>query len=112
MNIVSTNTLSLIWNGQQLPFFSPSRGIRQGDPLYPYLFILCLEKLGHLIDAEVQLHRWQPLKITQCGPSISHICFADDLVLFGKEKTSQLDVMMEVLNKFCEASGEKISLAK
>lgn len=35
MNIVTTNTFSLIWNGEHLPFFSPSRGIRQEDPIYP-----------------------------------------------------------------------------
>ncbi|OMO83955.1 reverse transcriptase [Corchorus olitorius] len=112
MHIVSSNTFSLLWNGQQLPFFSSSRGIRQGDPLSPYLFILCLEKLGHLIDEEVRLNRWKSLQITQRGPSLSHVCFADDLVLFGEASFTQLDLMMKVLNDFCEASGEKVSLAK
>lgn len=56
MNIVTTNTFSLIWNGEQLTFFSPTRGIRQGD-LSTYLFILCLEKLGHMIDDEVRQNR-------------------------------------------------------
>lgn len=64
------------------------------------------------IDKEVRLLRRKPLKITQCGPSISHLCFADDSLLFGEATTSQLDIMMTVMNKFCEAYGEKISLPK
>lgn len=50
--------------------------------------------------------------MTNGGPFLSHVCFADDLVLFGEASNTQLDVMMGVLNRFCEASGEKISLAK
>lgn len=112
MNIVSTNTFSIIWNGERLPFFSPLRGIRQGDPLSSYLFILCLDKLGHMIDDEVRRNRWNPLKFTQRGPYLSHLCFADDLVLFVEASEQELYVMMEVLNNFCEASSEKINLTK
>ncbi|OMP12579.1 RNA binding / RNA-directed DNA polymerase [Corchorus olitorius] len=49
------------------------------------------------IDKEVRLLRRKPLKITQCGPSISHLCFADDSLLFGEATTSQLDIMMTVM---------------
>lgn len=56
--------------------------------------------------------RWKPLQFTSRGPSLSHLCFADDLVLFGEASTAQLDVMMSVLHSFCDASGEKISLSK
>lgn len=50
MHCVSTSKLSLIWNGARLPPFAPTRGLRQGDPLSPYIFVLCMEKLSHAIN--------------------------------------------------------------
>lgn len=58
MFIVRTPTFSIIWNGKLSNFFSPQRGIRQGDPLSPYLFVLCLEKLSHLIENAMNMGRW------------------------------------------------------
>ena len=50
MSCISTSSLSVLVNGCALDPFSPSRGIRQGNPLSPYLFILCMEYLGFLIE--------------------------------------------------------------
>ncbi|GKV16725.1 hypothetical protein SLEP1_g27324 [Rubroshorea leprosula] len=49
---VSSVQLSVLWNGEPLPYFSPQRGLRQGDPLSPYLFIMVMEKLGLLIQKQ------------------------------------------------------------
>jgi len=49
MSCVSSSTISILFNSGALDSFQPSRGIRQGDPLSPYLFILCMEILGALI---------------------------------------------------------------
>ena len=54
---ISSCTLSVLWNGEALPTFAPSRGLRQGDPLYPYLFILAMEKLSYLIQHAVNRGR-------------------------------------------------------
>lgn len=49
MFCLESSLMSVLWNGEQSEFFSPGRGLRQGDPLSPYLFVLCMERLGHLI---------------------------------------------------------------
>ena len=49
LNCVTSNSLSLLWNGERVENIIPTRRLRQEDPLSPYLFVLCLEKLGHLI---------------------------------------------------------------
>lgn len=53
MNCTTMTTFSVLRNREKLEGFTPSRGIRQGDPLFPYLFILCMEVLGHKIQREV-----------------------------------------------------------
>jgi len=50
MKCVSGPSMSLLWNGEKTESFKPLRGLRQGDPLSPYLFVLCMERLCHLID--------------------------------------------------------------
>lgn len=50
MSCITTSKVSILFNGGALEAFTPSRGIRQGDPISPYLFILCMEYLGHLIE--------------------------------------------------------------
>lgn len=58
IHCVSSSTLSIIWNGKQLPSFSPTKGLRQGDPFSPHLFTLCMEKLSISINEAVQDGRW------------------------------------------------------
>jgi len=54
MSCVSSVSTSLLFNGCCLEPFRSSQGIRQGDPLFPYLFILCMEYLGYLIKAKCE----------------------------------------------------------
>lgn len=50
----------------------------------PYLFVLCMDKLTHLILEVINKEDWIPLKVCRNGPAMSHLMFADDLLLFGK----------------------------
>lgn len=109
---VSSSSLTLLWNGLKLDPFAPSRGLRQGDPLSPYLFVLCMERLAILIQDAINQGHWLPVSISSNGPAISHLFFADDVLLFAKAKVSQMQMIHSLLSQFCLASGLRINVAK
>lgn len=112
MDCVTGSSMTLLWNGEKSTAFKPQRGLRQGDPLSPYLFVLCLERLCHLIDKAVVRKEWKPICLSRGGPQLSHICFADDIILFAEASVAQVCVIRSVLESFCMASGQKISMEK
>ena len=84
MSCVTFTTISILLNGVKLSSFQPTRGIRQGNPLSPYLFILCMEYLRFLINESCRKREWIPLKASNQKLGISHLFFADDLMLLPK----------------------------
>ena len=112
MSCITTVTTSILFNGGSLEPFTPTRGIRQGDPLSPYIFIMCTEYLGQLIQEKCKEGVRKPVKASRSGPSFSHLFFADNLVLFAKANTENCLAIKEVLDKFCTDSGQIISDAK
>ena len=112
MNCVSSSSSSILFNEGSLEPFLPSRGIRQGDPLSPYLFILCMEYLGQLIEEKCDQKLWCPVKTSQGGIAFSHLMFADDIVLFAKADQINCSTIREVLDEFCSKTGQTISGAK
>ena len=84
MNMISTR-YSIQWNGFPLLEVIPSRGLRQGDPLSPYLFILCLKHLSILLEEVVRDNMIHPI-VFRGQIWISHLFFADDIFLFTKAK--------------------------
>uniref|UniRef100_A0A2N9I899 Reverse transcriptase domain-containing protein n=1 Tax=Fagus sylvatica TaxID=28930 RepID=A0A2N9I899_FAGSY len=112
LSCVSSSSISVLFNGGKLEEFKPSRGIRQGDPLSPYLFILCMELLGFLIHEKCEANLWNPLKVARGGPAFSHLFFADDLVLFAKADRKNCCHIREVLDTFCDLSGQKVNMMK
>lgn len=62
MSCVTSTKISVLFNGGALESFYPSRGLTQGDPISPYLFILCMEYLGYLIEKKCMEGVWKPLK--------------------------------------------------
>ncbi|KAA3477163.1 LINE-1 reverse transcriptase isogeny [Gossypium australe] len=82
MSTITTSTMQALWNGVPTSKFTPERRVHQGYLLSPYLFILCMEWLGHSIKAAEPSNKWTPIKLTKVGPPLSHLLFADDLVIF------------------------------
>ena len=109
MSCITTTSISILFNGSALDAFQPSRGLRQGDPLSPYLFILCMEVLGALFEGKCQEKLWNPIKASQGGPIFYHVFFADDLMLFDKANRKNCVAIKEILDSFCELSRQNIS---
>ena len=82
MLCVSTVRYNVIRNGKEVGPIIPSRGLRQGDPLSPYLFILCAEGLSSLIRRQENVGLIHGVKVARGAPMVSHLFFADDAFLF------------------------------
>lgn len=112
MSCLCTSSYCVLINGKpSCPIF-PSRGVRQGDPLSPYLFILAIEYLSLLISHNVQLNLWNPIQINSKAPKISHLLFEDDIILFAKADTHNAIFISNILKDFSELSSLNINYTK
>ena len=82
METICTASYSVLINGEPKGFITPSRGIKQGDPLSLYLFLLCAEGLSSLIRSNVASRRLHGIQSCPNGICISHLLFADDSLIF------------------------------
>jgi hypothetical protein len=112
MHSVTSVETNVKWNGARGNYFRPQRGIRQGDPISPYLFVMCIDKLSHLISQAVNDGKWKAPKAGKTGPFVSHLMFADDLLLFGEATEEQMKCMVHILDCFCKMSGQQVSNEK
>ena len=83
MGLVSSPFFNILLNGSPTSSFQPLRGIRQRDPLSPFLFILMVEGLSRLIAAQVESGAIRGVKVHEGAPSQTHQQFVDDTMLMG-----------------------------
>ena len=89
MSCISSVSYSVLLNGQLVGNIKPSHGLRQGNPLLPYLFLMCAMGLQSLLNkAEVEEHI-RGVAIYRNGPKVSQLFFADDSVLFCSAKETK-----------------------
>jgi hypothetical protein len=86
MECVSIVSYTVRFNSVQLESFKPSRELRQGDPLSPYLFLFVADGLSWLFQKEIQQGALQELHICRRSPAIFHMLFADDTMVFLKAR--------------------------
>ncbi|CAN1182863.1 LINE-1 retrotransposable element ORF2 protein [Linum perenne] len=103
--------LSVNVNGTSMGYFPAKRGLRQGDPISPYLFVISMEVLSCLFDHSVASKRYH--LHPQCkGVSLTHLSFADDLLVFSKANREVIEEVTVILNKFHQLSGLIFNLDK
>ncbi|XP_019168926.1 PREDICTED: uncharacterized protein LOC109164834 [Ipomoea nil] len=112
LRCVTTVRYKVSLNGCLTNHILPTRGLRQGDPLSPYLFILCAEGLGYLLSKAVLSRRISPCVVARGAPGISHLFFADDSLLFFKATTAEAMVVKDCLNTYEAMSGQSVNFNK
>ncbi|XP_030479376.1 uncharacterized protein LOC115696623 [Cannabis sativa] len=112
MKCITSVSYSVLLNGSPIKKIVPQRGFQQGDPLSPFIFLLChdvLLKLLHKVEMEGRVHG---MKIARTAPSISHLMFADDTILFGCIDEREVDTLIQCLNLYERWSGQVCSKSK
>lgn len=112
MKCVRTVSYSFVLNGNRMGKIIPSRGLKQGDPLSPYLFLLCAEGLSRMLSWLEVENRICRLKISRLSPSISHLFFADDCFLFFRAKEAEAGMIARCLKAYSMLTGQKVNYGK
>ncbi|KAM6552991.1 hypothetical protein CsatB_013753 [Cannabis sativa] len=90
----------------------PSRGLRQGDPISPYLFLVCAEVFSALIR-KFEERKWlHGCKVANGAPSVSHMLFADDSFLYCKATNGEMNRVLQLLRMFATATGQRVNFGK
>jgi hypothetical protein len=89
-----------------------SRGLRQGDPLSPYLFLLCAKGLSSLLLHDEEVGGIDGVRVCRNAPLVSHLLFAHDSLILTKADMNNATSLQRVLDTYCANSGQMVSLAK
>lgn len=109
MECVTSPTYSVALNGSMHGFLKGRKAIRQGDPLFSFLFVLCIEYFSRMLraimnDSDFNYH-------PKCGPlKITNLVFADDLMLFARGDVMSVKILMDSLSNFGLVSGLRLNI--
>ena len=112
MEYVTIVSYSILVNGEPKGLIKPSRGLHQGDPLSPYLFIFCVEGLNALLRqaaATDDIHRFS---LCRNGPKLTHLFFADNCLIFCRSTLEECAKIQELLAVYEAVSGQMINREK
>uniref|UniRef100_A0A0V0IU37 Putative ovule protein n=1 Tax=Solanum chacoense TaxID=4108 RepID=A0A0V0IU37_SOLCH len=110
--LMSNNWYSIIINGHRQGFFPSTRGLKQGDPLSPALFILGAEVLTRMLNSLHQIPNYKGFFMGPKGPQINHLSFADDVIIFASTDRHSLKLIMETLGEYEHTFGQLINKSK
>ncbi|KAL6227352.1 hypothetical protein ACLB2K_001311 [Fragaria x ananassa] len=112
MDCVSTVSYSFILNGEPRGRLIPSRGLRQGDSISPYLFLLCAEGLSRMLTYAESRGFIHGVVVASGAPSINHLFFADDSFVFMRAEEEECTRLKNILQAYEEASGQQVHFQK
>lgn len=108
---ISTPSFMIGFNGTVQGFFKSNRGLRQRDPLSPYLFVIAMNCLSLMLDKAAEEGKFGYHHACK-GTKLKHLCFADDLLIFCDGSLQSVKNVLEVLEAFKQASGLSVSITK
>jgi hypothetical protein len=112
MECVTTVSYRIKVNGELTEEFVPGRGLRQGNPLPPYLFLLCAEGFSALLQKAEQEGRIAGVKVCQQAPSVSHLLFADDSLILIRATEGDVNQLHDILDLYEACSGQMLIKSK
>lgn len=112
MDCISTITYAVIINGQTQGQIIPSRGLRQGDPISLYVFLICSEGLSALIHDAIARKKLTGVRASWNGLAVSHLLFADDSLVFCKTKKQEAENLRKILRTYENMSGQQVNFDK
>jgi hypothetical protein len=112
MGCVQSVSYSIIINGSPVGDIQPSRGICQGDPISPYLFLICAEALSALLQQAEKNGVISGVPTSPRGPKLSHLFFTDDSIIFCNANSVEWRRIMRILGIYEKGSGQKLNLQK
>ncbi|KAF7823934.1 reverse transcriptase [Senna tora] len=112
MHCVPTPTYNILINGDLTNTIHPKSSLRQGDPLSPYLFIMCMNVLSHIFTKAQNEGRIKGLKASRQSQRINHLFFADDSMLFFKADIESCTIVSNIWREFGSYSGLAMNLDK
>jgi hypothetical protein len=112
MRLVTSVSFSVLFNEDSLDSFTPSRGIRQSDPISPYLSVSATEGLSCLLKSRDQSSVLKGIIVAPSALMVSHLLFTDDSLLFFTATRESAQEIKDVLQLYYRASGQQINLDK
>lgn len=112
MKCVTSVGFTVRVNGELLPYFTPTRGLRQGDPYSPYLFLLCAEGFTTLLKRLGGAQVDRGIRVSNNSPWINHLLFADDSLIFMNAKEDNAHKLNRVLRIYEDCSGQSVNREK
>ena len=102
---ITSVSYSFIINGKKKGLVAPSRGLRQGDPISPYLFLLCVDAFSLLLSRRADEKKIHGVQIYKRAPPISHLFFAEDSVLYVRANSTECHEVMKVISCYEKADS-------
>lgn len=112
MHCLDSVSFNLLLSGKKVSSFRPKRGLRQRDPLSPYLFIIVADVLSKMINSAVANGDLTGIRLVRGCPMLTHCFFADDSIFFLRVDDNISRRFTDLMNDYCRASGQMVNFDK